>query len=77
MHYCQEEIQGLVLQECGKPAGLKAQGRWLCAFHFDSLQKALARWVRRKSGESLVSVIDEFVLFLPDDPNVQFGKPLD
>jgi hypothetical protein len=45
LHYCEVELQGLVVEECGKPAGLKVEGRWLCAFHFDALQKALARWV--------------------------------
>jgi hypothetical protein len=45
MHYCRVEIQGLVLEECGKPASVKIGGRWYCEFHADALEKALARWV--------------------------------
>jgi hypothetical protein len=44
MHYCEEEIQGLALEECSKPASVKVGGRWYCEYHADALEQVLIRW---------------------------------
>ena len=44
MHYCEVELQGRVVEECGKPASVKIGGRWYCEYHADALEQALIRW---------------------------------
>ena len=44
MHYCEMELQGLVLEPCGRPASVKHDGEWFCEFHYDALLAMEARW---------------------------------
>jgi len=44
MHYCEEEIQGMILEECGKAASVKIGGCWYCEHHADVLERNLVRW---------------------------------
>jgi len=44
MHYCEEEIQGMVLEECGQLASVKMQGVWYCEEHADAMERNLIRW---------------------------------
>jgi hypothetical protein len=48
-HYCQyvvkwPEQQGDRMEGCGKLAGLKRDNVWLCAEHFDQVEKGLKLW---------------------------------
>jgi len=43
MHYCEVEVQGLVVEECGKPASVKI-GSWYCEYYANALEQALVRW---------------------------------
>jgi hypothetical protein len=47
MHYCEIEIQGIVLEECGQPASVKHEGRWYCEYHADALEQAETRCAMR------------------------------
>jgi hypothetical protein len=44
MHYCEVELVGLTSDQCGEPAGIRIEGRWLCEHHADALERDLARW---------------------------------
>ncbi len=50
LHYCEVELQGIVVEQCGEPASVKHDGRWFCEFHYDELLAAEARWAAFGDG---------------------------
>jgi hypothetical protein len=44
MHFCEQELQGMVLEPCGRPASVKHDGEWFCEFHYDALLAMEVRW---------------------------------
>lgn len=43
MHYCEQVLQGPVLEPCDEPASVKIHERWLCEYHADCLEQFEAR----------------------------------
>jgi hypothetical protein len=53
MHYCEQELQGPVLEPCDDPASTRIGGKWFCEYHGDALEHFLARCSKPEWAEEI------------------------
>jgi hypothetical protein len=66
-HFCQREIQGLIIEICDMPASVKMAGQWYCERCADALERAQARWA---SPEWLARQLEKQPYFEEDDGSI-------
>jgi hypothetical protein len=59
MHYCEQVVQGPVLEPCDQPAGVKVRGLWFCEYHADALEEFQARSAQPEWAEEIRRQLQE------------------